>query len=263
MIFSFLGKGGVGKTTISSALAHELSSHGRVALLSMDAIPMTHEIIREKVNNLDLYEYTEKDAQMEWKEKYGEEVYSLISSFFDLDRSIIDHISRAPGIADEFMFAKLLDLKDNYDYIVWDTAASSSTMYLLMLEREFYEHISNDIRFYLSIKDTVSKIMRKEANPIEILNKWKKLAQDVWDILSSDTLYFIVKTDDDLSYYQGDIIEKDLNSLGLTVKSHILNRSKGKYDAPIKIPEFSGSARDIVEFTRPFIRQILNDILNG
>ncbi|MVT12873.1 MAG: AAA family ATPase [Euryarchaeota archaeon] len=256
MIFSFIGKGGVGKTTISSAFAIEMASRGKVALLSMDEIPMTHEIFKEKEKNIDIYEYKEIDAQREWKEKYGEEVYSLISSFFDLDRSIIEHIAKAPGISDEFMLAKLLELKDNYDFIVWDTAASSSTMHLLLLEKDFYEHINSDIKFYFEIKDTLSKIMRRNVNPLEILNKWKKLAQDVWDLLSKETFFFIVKTDDDLSYIQGDIIEKELNSMGLKIYKHILNRWKGKYDAPIKIPELTGNPREIVEMVRPFLREV-------
>lgn len=257
MIIAFLGKGGVGKTTISTAFALEKSNSYKVALISMDSIPMTKMILDEKINSLDVYEYTEYDVRSEWKNTYGEEVYNLITSFFDIDRSIIDHISNAPGIDDEFMLAKLLELKDKYDYIVWDTAASSSTIHLLLLEKEFYEHINNDIKFYLSIKETLSKIRRKNVNPLEILNKWKKLAEDVWNLLKFDTQYFIVKTDDDLSYLQGKIIHDELSKMGLSVKAHILNRSKGKYECDIKIPEFTGSSREIVEMVRPFLRKII------
>lgn len=256
MIYSFMGKGGVGKTTVSSAFALEMAEKGKVALISMDEIPMTHEIFREGVHNLDVYEYTLYDAQKEWKKRYGEEVYQLITSFFDLNRDIIDHIASAPGVAEEFIFAKLLDLQMDYDTVVWDTAASSSTMHLLILEKEFYDHINNDIKFYMSIKESLSKITRREANPIEILNKWRKLAHDVWNVLISDTIYFVVKTDDDLSYLQGEIIDGELRKMGLNVKYHILNRSKGKYDGEIKIPEFNGTPREIVEMVRPFLRGI-------
>ncbi len=256
MIIAFLGKGGVGKTTISTAFALELSKGYKVALISTDAIPMTRRILNEKVPGLDVFEYTEYDVRREWKNTYGEEVYSLISSFFDIDKSIIDHIANAPGIDDEFMMAKLLEMNRSYNYIIWDTAASSSTIHLLLLEKEFYEHISNDIKFYLSIKETLSKIMKRNANPLEILGKWKKLAEDVWDLLKFQTEYYIVKTDDELSYLQGKIIEDELKEMGLTVQGHILNRSRGKYECEIKIPDFQGNAREIVEMVRPFVRNL-------
>lgn len=260
MIYAFVGKGGVGKTTISSAFALEISSpEKKTCLISMDFMPMTHYIFNKKEKYLDVIEYTEFDAQKEWRKKYGNEVYRLITSFFSIDESIIDHIEKAPGIADEFIYSKLLDLKNEYDYIVWDTAASSSTLHLLITEMEFYEHINRDIKFYLSIKETLNRIRKSDYDPLEILEKWKALAKNVWNLLKNETTFFIVETDDELSFLQGQEIAHELKEMGLHIDSHIINRSRNIHYADYKIPEFSGNSREIVEKIRPYVREILQE----
>ncbi len=257
MIYAFVGKGGVGKTTISSAFALELSTNYKTCIISMDFIPMTHYIFDKKEKNLDIIEFTEKDAEREWKKKYGNEVYSMISSFFSIGPEIIDHIEKAPGIADEFIFSKLLDIRDNYDFIVWDTAASSSTLHLLITEMEFYEHMNRDIRFYLSIKETLNKIKKGNVDPLQILEKWRDLAKNVWNLISQETIFNIVETDDELAYLQGKDIAKELNQMGLRIGYHILNRSKGKHSESVQIPELDGSPREIVEKIRPFLKNLV------
>jgi len=257
MIYAFVGKGGVGKTSISSALALELSENYKTCIISMDFLPMTHYIFPDKEKNLEVIEYTEKNAQEEWKKKYGREVYDMISGFFSIGPEIIDHIARAPGIADEFIFSKLLDIEKGYDFIVWDTAASSSTLHLLITEMEFYEHINRDIKFYLSIKETLNRIKRGGKDPLEILEKWRELARNVWDLIKYSTVFNIVETDDDLSYIQAKEIGNELEQMGLKTGDYILNRSKGKHFEKIAIPEFEGSPREIVEKIRPFIRGII------
>ncbi len=258
MIISLVGKGGVGKTSISSAFALEYAESGYdTCLISMDFMPMTHYIFNEKIDRLSIIEYTEFDAQKEWKKKYGEEVYNLISSFFSLGPEIIEHISKAPGIADEFLLAKLLDIKNDFDIIIWDTAASSSTLHLLVTEMEFYEHINRDIKFYLSIKDTLTIIKRGAKDPLEILENWKDLAKNVWNLIKNDTNFWVIETDDDLSYIQGKEIGKDLEHMGLKVNGYIMNRYKNKHIENIMIPEFEGNSREIVEKIRPHIKEFI------
>ncbi|MGC8663778.1 MAG: ArsA family ATPase [Thermoplasmata archaeon] len=259
MIYAFVGKGGVGKTSVSSAFAIELANSGyKTCLISMDFMPMTHYIFNnEKIEKLNIIEYTEMDAQEEWKKKYGYEVYDLVSSFFSLGPEIIDHIAKAPGIADEFILSKLLEMENNYEMIVWDTAASSSTLHLLLTEMEFYEHINRDIKFYLSIKDTLNKIRKGSVEPLEILEKWKELAKNVWNLIKNKTIFNIIETDDDLSYIQGKEIGKDLEKMDLKIYHYILNRSKNKYKESIIIPELNGNSKEIVEEIRPFLRKLL------
>ncbi|MGC8496519.1 MAG: ArsA family ATPase [Thermoplasmata archaeon] len=262
MIYSFLGKGGVGKSTISTAFAMEKSGIEKesVALITFDFMPSLHHILKDRYENIDIYEYSEATVANNWIEEYGDEVYELISSFFDLDRSIIEHIARAPGIAEEFMLSEILAMRARYRIIIWDTAAASSTMHLLWAEKEFYEHISRDIKFYVGIKNMLNKINRRGKDPISILNRWQLLSKNVWDLLVKDTVFFVIENEDELSMIQAMEIEEDLRKMGLSIKAHILNRCES-CESAISIPELKGSALERVQKIRGYIRDSMKEYL--
>ncbi|MGC8609495.1 MAG: ArsA family ATPase [Thermoplasmata archaeon] len=248
MIEAFVGKGGVGKTTIASSYAMLCSQYGRTAIISTDTMPSLRYLFPNKIENLSVYEISEKDITREWIEKYGDEVYSILSNFFEADRDIVDHVANAPGVAEEFMISKITEMNrsNDYDYIIWDTPASSSTMHLLYLENDFYNHIGRDIRFYLKMKDSF-----KVTKTLDILNEWRNLAKDVWNEVQHSNFY-IVHTDDELTIIQSSEIEKELRELGIKIEATISNRtqrsSKGLY-----VPELEGSAREIIQEAEPYI----------
>lgn len=256
MIESFVGKGGVGKTTLASAHALRCSEIGRTALVSTDFMPSLRYIFPDKIKNLDVLEISEKEIADKWVETYGDEVYSILSNFIDTDRSIIEHIAYAPGVAEEFMIARIveMDRSSEYDFIIWDTPASSSTMHLLVVENEFYDHIDRDIRFYLRMRDTF-----KTSKTLKILEEWKTLANDVWDNLRKSKFY-LVHTGDELTIIQGGEIKKEFQKLGLKIEREIHNRleSAGKKcrENEITVPEYTGSAREIVDGISEYLRSV-------
>ncbi|MGC9099428.1 MAG: ArsA-related P-loop ATPase [Candidatus Micrarchaeia archaeon] len=80
MIEAFVGKGGVGKTSISSAYARICSRHGKVALISTDTMPSLSYIFPKKERNIDVFELSEEEIAKEWIRRYGDEVYEIASS---------------------------------------------------------------------------------------------------------------------------------------------------------------------------------------
>jgi arsenite-transporting ATPase len=112
-IVMFTGKGGVGKTTSSSSTAIQFAKSGlRTLLISTDPAPSLSDL---SVVELDY------DLIVElWKEKYGEEVYTVASSFLPVDREIIEYVAGAPGMDQEFALSYLYDLhmSGEYDVIV-------------------------------------------------------------------------------------------------------------------------------------------------
>lgn len=248
MILAFVGKGGVGKTTISSAVALSLAERGRTIVVSSDFMSSLRRLFPVDPEGLTVLDLKEKDVTERWKNKYGGEVSSVLKQFIQVDDWILDHVASSPGIADEFLISEIveLDLSGNYDYIVWDTAASSSTMHLLLLEREFYEHLDRDVRIYLRLKDRFrsEKILR-------LLEKWKKLANDVWNHLLQ-TKFFLVTTQDELAMDQAEYIGSDLKSMGMDVIARICNRctETDVQDFQLRLPEIRGSAIEIVNAIR-------------
>ncbi|MEM2543036.1 MAG: ArsA-related P-loop ATPase, partial [Candidatus Korarchaeum sp.] len=159
-LVSFWGKGGVGKTTCSAALAAGLSEiQGmRVLLLTTDLTPTLSDILMtdlgssptkvEGYSNLFALELDERTVLERWKRRFGSEVYDVASSFLPVDESFIDYVAGAPGIAEQFILYVLYELArgGGYDVVVWDTPASSSSLRLLRIERELYEHMGDALK---------------------------------------------------------------------------------------------------------------------
>lgn len=245
MLIAFIGKGGVGKTTVSSALALELSKSGKTAIVSSDFMSSLRHIFPDEPKSLSVTEMKEKEVAAAWIKRYGKDVNTVLQQFFKVDSWIIDHIAESPGVAEEFMISNILDLDDSgkYDFVVWDTAASSSTMHLLMLEKEFYEHLDRDVMIFLKLRDRFHT-----EKVLKLLDEWKALARKAWEKLE-ETSFFLVTTNDELSLIQADEIEEDFNKMNLKIQGRICNRcSKVAGDGyALKVPEYEGSAREIVE----------------
>jgi len=240
MILSFWGKGGVGKTTCAASVAVYLAAKDKKTLLiSSDPSPSLFDIFGlgfthagvNKVPGLDLLDVVELDEEIVlnmWKKKYGDEVYEVLSSFFPVDESILDYIAGAPGIGDQFVLTYLLDqhLADHYDFIVWDTAPAGGTLKLLKLEEQFYEHLGEAGKLYFSVKNVLDKIKRKKGrNPIDIINEWKILAEDVLGFMSSGVVKaYIVTIPEWLGYAQTKRIERELTDFNVKIGGILINQ---------------------------------------
>lgn len=246
-IVAFVGKGGVGKTSVSSAYAKYCSGKGKTLIISSDFMPSLRYIFPADSGNPEVVELSEKEVAARWKQRYAGEVKSVLSEFIDVNDWMIDHVAESPGVAEEFMISNIVELADSgkYDYVVWDTAASSSTMHLLLLEREFYEHLDRDVRIFLKLKSRF-----KVSKTLEILESWKKLANTVWNRLVTSRFY-MVTTQDSLSLIQAREIMHDMEEMGLAIQGTICNRCKkerpGLEGGMFLIPELEGTPAEIVE----------------
>jgi len=74
-----------------------------------------------------------------WKDRFGPEIYEVVSSFTSLDYDFVDYIGGAPGIEEEYMLNYILELVEGaqYDLVVWDTAPAGHTLRLLHLPQIF------------------------------------------------------------------------------------------------------------------------------
>ncbi len=236
-VISFWGKGGVGKTTCAASVSVRLSSMGyNVLILTSDPTPSLSDIFEEKIGSstkklapkLDAIELNEEAVLKMWKKRFGEEVYRVVSAFFPVDREIINYISGAPGIADEFVLAIILDIYRSgaYDYIVWDTAPAGGSLRLLKIEEKFYKHLGEASKLYLSLKATLDKIKRvKERDPLKIIEEWKKLAEDVLNLISSpDFSVCIVAIPEWLGFTQTKRIVKELKEFNVRMPCLIINQ---------------------------------------
>lgn len=236
-VLSFWGKGGVGKTTCSASYSTYLAKEGfNTLLVTSDPTPSLSDIMdvkigaeKRKVGGLSLtaIELDEESVKKMWKEKFGEEVYKVVSSFLPVDRSIIDYVAGAPGIPDEFMLSYILDLYNagGYDYVVWDTAPAGGTLRLLRIEEQFYRHLGDAARLYLSVKTVIERIRRGDRGPLEIIEAWRGLALKVLNLLSSeDFLAYVVTIPEWLGVAQTERIINELKEFNVKIGGIIVNQ---------------------------------------
>lgn len=236
---SFWGKGGVGKTTCSAALATGLSEvrNQRVLLLTTDMTPSLSHVLGAEVGkwpgrvegyrNLFALELDERSVIERWKERFGKEVYEVISSLIPVDESFIDYVAGAPGIAEQFTLYVLHELfkGGEFDVIVWDTPASSSSLRLLRIEREVYEHMGEALKMYLRLKSFLDKIRSRESDPLKLISEWRELAESIFDMLACDEHFaYIVATPERISYEISKKIHEELTSFGIKVRGVIVNK---------------------------------------
>ncbi len=227
----FAGKGGVGKTTMSVSMAMFLARMGKnVFLLSTDPSGSLGDIFGDDpkdrvvypLKGLSVVELSRDGIIKRWKEKFGDEIYTVVSSIVPVGREILDYLEGAPGIDEEFVLDYLLGLWDSsrYDFIVWDTAPTSSTLSLLRIQLLFYSHLSDAQKLYLRLKG----FFKGGESPIKLIGKWRDLTERIISMLREDTLCFIVVTPEKLPTVQGLRLKDELSSFGIPLGGFVLNR---------------------------------------
>ncbi|MEM1546454.1 MAG: ArsA family ATPase [Candidatus Methanomethylicia archaeon] len=238
-IVMFCGKGGVGKTTCASATALHFAKKGfKTLLLSTDPTPSLSDILEVNVKGevtripgFNSFEAVELDYDLvvrKWIEKFGSEVYEVVSSFLPVDREIIDYVAGAPGIDEEFALSYVLDFYKNgrYDIIVWDTAPAGGTISLINLQDRFYRHLGEAARLYIRVRKALDVLVkgRVKRDPLEIISSWEKLAQEVLDMLRNDKTHVIIVTiAEALGVKQTERIVKELKTFGLRIGKIVIN----------------------------------------
>lgn len=238
-IVMFCGKGGVGKTTSASATALHFARGGlRTLLISSDPTPSLSDILEvdvrgeitpiEAAPGLDAVELDFDTVVEMWKEKFGKEVYEVISSFLPVDEEIIEYVANAPGIDQEFALSYIYDLyaDGGYDVIVWDTAPAGGTLSLINLQDKFYRHLGDAARLYVRVRNALEALTRGRAkrDPLQIIAEWEKLSKSVLEMLKDEgTKAFLVTIPEALGVNQTQRVARELARYGINVSGVIVN----------------------------------------
>jgi arsenite-transporting ATPase len=239
------GKGGVGKTTCAAAIALHLAASGkRTLILSSDPTPSLSDIFEITIGpcetpiphcpNLSALEISSEIVLKKWKDRFGREIYDVVSSFADLDYDfVLDYVGGAPGIEEEYMLYFIMELvrEGRYDLVVWDTAPAGHTLRLLHLPEIFLRHLEGATRFYLNLysyferaKETV-KLKKGKKSLMEIISGWQALSNEIAAFIRDERLteYIVVTIPEALGVKQTERIIQDFNAHGLPVHYLIIN----------------------------------------
>lgn len=238
-IVMFCGKGGVGKTTTASATAIHFSERGlKTLLLSTDPTPSLSDILEldvrgeiTPVKGVEGLEAVELDYDIVvemWKERFGREVYEVVSSFLPVDEEIIEYVANAPGIDQEFALSYVYDLYrgSRYEAIVWDTAPAGGTLSLIKLQDKFYRHLGEASKLYLRVRTALDILTKGRAkrDPLSIIEDWRMLAEGVLSMLKDEkTTAILVTIPESLGVSQTRRVAEELRSYGIRPSAVVLN----------------------------------------
>jgi len=239
------GKGGVGKTTCAAAIALRLAASGkRTLILSSDPTPSLSDIFEITIGpretpiphcpNLSALEISSEIVRERWKDRFGREIYDVVSSFADLDYDfVLDYVGGAPGIEEEYMLYFIMELvrAQRYDLVVWDTAPAGHTLRLLHLPEIFLRHLEGATKFYLNLysyferaKETVT-LKKGKKSLMGIISGWQALSNEIAAFIRDERLteYVVVTIPEALGVKQTERIIQDFDAHGLPVHYLIIN----------------------------------------
>jgi len=238
------GKGGVGKTTCASAVALKLAMNGeRVLVISSDPAPSLSDIFEVSIGSEEtritegysLYglEIASDVVLAKWKERFGAEIYEVISSFANVDYDFVDYIGTAPGIEEEYMLSFIIELVESgkYDVVVWDTAPAGHTLRLLRLPHLFLKHMEAATKFYMNmygylekLKDAV-RFKASKRSLLEIIGSWEALSERIVEFIRDEriTKYLIVTIPEALGVKLTERVILEFKENMLNVENIVIN----------------------------------------
>jgi arsenite/tail-anchored protein-transporting ATPase len=235
-VLMFGGKGGVGKSTSSSAVALHFALSGKKTLLvSTDLTPSLSDIFMTSfgpteipvpgIDNLFALEIGLDEVMKKWKEKFGAQIYQVASAVVDMPYDeIVDYVGMAPGIQEEFMLDFIMDYvrESRFEMIIWDTAPAGDTLRLLSLPGRFLNHLRTAPRFYFKAQD----LLGVSRTPfLELINQWTALSEEIMRFFSdpANVEFLVVTIPEALGVFQSRRIIRDLSGYGLDVRRIIVN----------------------------------------
>ncbi|WP_338730142.1 TRC40/GET3/ArsA family transport-energizing ATPase [Haladaptatus sp. DJG-WS-42] len=244
----FGGKGGVGKTTVSSAFARKCATADVDTLLvSTDPAHSTSDVFDQQftdtpssvegIPNLDAMEIDPDEEVsrhlMETKRALSDQVSAAMVN--QIDRQI-EMAHQTPGAYEAALFDRFVDVMRNspaYDRVVFDTSPTGGTLRLLSLP-EFLDGWIQ--RLLLKRKQSVKLYERAaignneprrmmDGDPIiDRLQKRKEMFEFATETLREDAAFFLVFNPDQLSIRESVRAIEQLESQELLVAGLVANR---------------------------------------
>ena len=269
----FGGKGGVGKTTVSSAYAHKCARAGQAVLLvSTDPAHSTADVFGQSfdddptpVRGYDTLSVMEIDPEaavddhlMDVKRSLGDQVSPGIVN--EIDRQI-ELAHRTPGAHEAALFDRFIEVMDDaaaYDRVVFDTSPTGGMLRLLSLPEYLGGWIdrllekrreSLDLYERAAIGDREPRRTRVGDPIIARLQQRKERFAFAGDTLRTDATFFLVMNPDRLSLRETARTVDRLDDYDLDVSGLVVNRLTPEPD-PDEDGRGARYLRDTVETER-------------
>jgi len=244
----FGGKGGVGKTTVSSAYAYKCANAGLETLIvSTDPAHSTGDVFDQEfgddpqqVEGVEGLSAMEIDPEAEVEEhlqdvrrRMGEQVSAGIVN--EIDRQI-ELAHQTPGAYEAALFDRFIRVMrdhDGYDRVVFDTSPTGGTLRLLSLPEYLGDWVDRLVEKRAQSIDLFEKAAigerearrRAEDDPIIAhLRERKEKFEFAKEALQTDASFHLVLNPDELSVRETGRAIDQLSEYGLDVSGLVVNR---------------------------------------
>jgi len=244
----FGGKGGVGKTTVSSAYGLKCARAGqRTLVVSTDPAHSTSDVFDQQFDDeprgvdghenlwameLDPEQEVE-EHMMEIKRRMADQVSAAIVT--ELDRQI-ELAHQTPGAYEAALFDRFIEVmrdSDEFDRVVFDTSPTGGTLRLLSLPEfldDWIERLidkrerSIDLFEKAAIGEREARRKIEDDPIIAHLEQRKEKFEFAGRILRERADFYLVLNPDELSIRETDRAVEQLREFGLAVDGLVLNR---------------------------------------
>jgi len=238
MLYLFTGKGGVGKTTVSSATALNHAGLGKKTLLvSSDPAHSTDDVLQAKVgfsptritDNLDAMNINAEAQAKEFMGMINDEVKSMMGNVPGFDPEMFMDMAGFPGM-DEYFGMELIHRymkSEDYEVIVFDTAPTGHTLKMLTAPDAIRSFILRILRMKTKIENIKGFIFRKKSQTEEIVKELEAICERIDDfkkILTSEAVSInLVSIPTEAGFQECSRTLKFLNTINIPVRQIIVN----------------------------------------
>ncbi len=239
-VILFGGKGGVGKTTCSSAVAACRAAAGEKTLVvTSDMTPSLSDIFEQQIGdgvkridgNLFAVEISQEAIVARWKQKFSRDFYDILSTLIDVDgldresrHQLLDYIGSAPSLREETMLDIIMDLVEegDYDRIIWDTAPAGETLNLLGMPRSIRKHLRAGAKVFEGL-DKIGKQIIGRRSIADTMDEWIDLSEKLARFLHERTTFVVVANAEGLVVRHVERLLRTLAEYSFPVHGMVIN----------------------------------------
>ncbi len=239
-VILFGGKGGVGKTTCSAAVAAASAVRGiRTLVITSDMTPSLSDIFDRAVGdrvtvidrNLSAFEISQEAIVRRWKEKFSRDFYDILSQLIDLEaldtesrHHLLDYIGSAPSLREETMLDLIVDLVETmgYERVIWDTAPSGETLNLLNMPKFIRSHLTAGAKVFEGL-DKIGKQLTGRRSIAATMDEWIRLSERISRFVQDRTAFVVVARPEALVVRHVERLAGTLREYSVVVRGMIIN----------------------------------------
>ena len=239
-VILFGGKGGVGKTTCSAAVATASAASGRRTLvITSDMTPSLGDIfgrpLGDRVTPIDKdlfgYEISPEAIVNRWKARFSRDFSDILSQLVDLEgldaesrHQLLDYIGSAPSLREETMLDLIMDLvqRDGFDRVIWDTAPAGETLNLLAMPRFIRKHLTAGARVFEGL-DKIGKHLAGRRSIAQTMDEWIALSERISHFIRERTCFIIVANPEALVVRHVERLVRALREYDMKLRGMVIN----------------------------------------